>query len=523
MKKVAYWTSYRMRIVAASFLMFMSLYMMRTNISVAIVCMVNHTALEEQGLEENSSDVILAPECGRNITVEQQDGEFLWDKTTQSLVLSSFFWGYIVTQIPGGIMAKRLGPRWTFVGFMYVKVRAEPHDHAMQARLARMRSISLCASSAIPTGVAFACYQGLLSTWAPPNERSRMVSYGVAGTHIGNVITLPLGGILCAYVSWDSIFYILGGVGCISCLLWFITVYDSPQEHPRISETERAFIQQSLAGQVHKREKMHTTIPWFDILTSPLVWLMVYTSATYTWGLYTLMTNLPTFMYEVLKYDMAANGFLSALPYVSVFVAQYIAGTLADVMITHEYLSRTWVRKTWTAIALLGSSSFLVAASHVSCERAWLAVLLVTVGNVSSGFCYGGIGVAHADVAPRFSAILVGIFNTAGSASGIVAPYIIGVLTPNHSAAEWQTVFYVNFAIQVSGAILFGAFFSSDLLPWAAVKSDDDDDDDTAPAPTHMSSALVMQSIFPQKCYDNNLSQNGRKQDTESTPEGDRL
>lgn len=57
--------------VLASFFMFMSLYMVRTNLSVAIVCMVNHTALQEQGLE-NSSDVILAPECGRNITKDTE-------------------------------------------------------------------------------------------------------------------------------------------------------------------------------------------------------------------------------------------------------------------------------------------------------------------------------------------------------------------------------------------------------------------------------------------------------------------
>lgn len=38
--------------------------------SVAIVCMVNHTALKEQGLD-NSSDV-MAPECGRNITQQQE-------------------------------------------------------------------------------------------------------------------------------------------------------------------------------------------------------------------------------------------------------------------------------------------------------------------------------------------------------------------------------------------------------------------------------------------------------------------
>lgn len=36
---------------------------------------------------------------------------FEWDEEVKSLILSSFFWGYIVTQIPAGQMAKRFGPK----------------------------------------------------------------------------------------------------------------------------------------------------------------------------------------------------------------------------------------------------------------------------------------------------------------------------------------------------------------------------------------------------------------------------
>ena len=36
-------------------------------------------------------------------------GDIEWDKTTQGWVLSSFFYGYIVTQIPGGYLPGRFG------------------------------------------------------------------------------------------------------------------------------------------------------------------------------------------------------------------------------------------------------------------------------------------------------------------------------------------------------------------------------------------------------------------------------
>ena len=43
------------------------------------------------------------------LTCILQDGEYVWNKTVQGLILGSFFWGYIVTQIPGGWLATRIG------------------------------------------------------------------------------------------------------------------------------------------------------------------------------------------------------------------------------------------------------------------------------------------------------------------------------------------------------------------------------------------------------------------------------
>ena len=44
----------------------------------------------------------------------QQQGEFNWSEVEQGVILGSFFWGYIVTQIPGGLLSKKFGGKWPF-------------------------------------------------------------------------------------------------------------------------------------------------------------------------------------------------------------------------------------------------------------------------------------------------------------------------------------------------------------------------------------------------------------------------
>ena len=47
--------------------------------------------------------------CFYHALLSLQDGEFQWHKDRQGLVLGSFFWGYILTQVPGGWLAARFG------------------------------------------------------------------------------------------------------------------------------------------------------------------------------------------------------------------------------------------------------------------------------------------------------------------------------------------------------------------------------------------------------------------------------
>ena len=41
-----------------------------------------------------------------------KNGEFDWGPEEQGLVLGSFYYGFIVTQIPGGMLSEKFGAKW---------------------------------------------------------------------------------------------------------------------------------------------------------------------------------------------------------------------------------------------------------------------------------------------------------------------------------------------------------------------------------------------------------------------------
>ncbi len=47
-------------------------------------------------------------------SMSPQASVYDWDSETQGWILGSFFYGYILTQIPGGYLARKYGAKWLF-------------------------------------------------------------------------------------------------------------------------------------------------------------------------------------------------------------------------------------------------------------------------------------------------------------------------------------------------------------------------------------------------------------------------
>lgn len=159
-------------------------------------------------------------------------------------------------------------------------------------------------------GVTFPSMHAMLARWIPPLERSKFAAYVYAGANFGTILSLPLSGWLCSLKldnGWPLCFYLFGVSGIIWFLFWNILIYDTPLSHPRICRQEQTFIIASIGPQDDDDHK--TPIPWYNILTCLPLWAILITQCGQSWAFYTQLTELPTYMAQILHFDIQSVTF----------------------------------------------------------------------------------------------------------------------------------------------------------------------------------------------------------------------
>ncbi|EDO26030.1 predicted protein, partial [Nematostella vectensis] len=64
--------------------------------------------------------------------------------------------------------------------------------------------------------------------WAPPEEKSKLLSFTKSGMYIGLALCPPLSGKLVKYFGWSSLFYFSGAACLLWSLVWLAVVKHSP-------------------------------------------------------------------------------------------------------------------------------------------------------------------------------------------------------------------------------------------------------------------------------------------------------
>ncbi|XP_042188649.1 sialin-like [Callorhinchus milii] len=437
-------------------------YMLRVEVSVAIVEMMNDsTAISE------IEDVTGWPALS-NSTLKhdiKKDKVYDWSSETQGWILSAFYYGYIVSQIPGGYLAMRFGGKLV-LGFAVLLSSVSTLLVPLAAELGAPCVIALRVLAGLAEGPCFPAVHHIWSQWAPAHEQSRFINLAHSGSSFGTVISFVLSGLICYHLGWSYSFYIFGSLGIAWCLVWSQLVSDAPETHRTISDAERDYI---ISSRLKQASTQQQSIPWESILKSSAVWAII---AGYLSGIfifYTLIAVLPTYMQNIFQLTIQQNGFLSALQLMPGFLFQNIAAVIADYMKKTGKFSTALIRKGFACTGMITASAFLIAAGYVKHDYK-LAVTLLTICITMRFIGASGIMVNDMDIAPEFAGTIFGIINTCGTLAGMVGPVMAKTLTRNHTLEEWQTVFFILGSLNILGVLLFTIFGKGEVQSWAMEK-----------------------------------------------------
>ncbi|KAJ0176884.1 hypothetical protein K1T71_008063 [Dendrolimus kikuchii] len=418
------------------FLAMVLIYGIRVNISMAIVAMTDSAT-------ENAFD---------------------WSMQTQSIILSSFFWGYVILQIPGGELAARFGAKLLLIISLSVN-SVISLLMPVCAYYGGWKAVCACrVLQGLSQGFVYPSLHNLIGKWIPLHEKSRLGTIIYAGGQLGTALQLMASGFIANAWGWPAIFYVNGALGAIWTAFYVFLGSASPQSSSMISAEERLYIQTSL-GQVGEQKKLKT--PWRTILTTPAFLSLVFVHSCQAWGFWTLMTEMPSYLKQVLGVDIKANGVMSAMPYLAMYLLSFPFGFLSDYFLKKNYLSITSTRKLNNSIGMFGPAIALVGLSYSPAGDVMMAVIILTVVVGLNAGHLSGFMLVHIDMAPNFAGTLMGITNCVANIVSIMAPLAAGAILKDESDAhEWREVFYISSAIYVAGNVLFLIFGTSETQKW---------------------------------------------------------
>jgi ACS family hexuronate transporter-like MFS transporter len=337
-----------------------------------------------------------------------------WSEAEYGYIVFSFHVAYAIGLVGLGSLMDRIGTRKGFsLAITFWSIASMAHAVARSAVGFGVARFALALGEA---GNFPACVK-TVAEWFPKKERALATGIFNSGSNIGAIAAPLLVPFIASHFGWQWAFILTGLLGFIWLAFWW-TLYRRPEQHPRLSRAELAYIQSDPA-------EPETQIPWLNLLphrqtlafaigkfmTDPVWWFFLF------W--------LPKYFTET--YNLELTGL--ALPLVIIYVAADI-GSIAGGWLSSALLksgrSLNVARKTALLVCALCVVP-MVFASRI--HSLWATVALISLAAAAHQGWSANLYTLVSDTFPRRAVgSVTGIGGMAGSVGNMIASAGIGVL-----------------------------------------------------------------------------------------------
>ncbi|WP_033287922.1 MFS transporter [Amycolatopsis jejuensis] len=327
--------------------------------------------------------------------------EFGLSKTSQGLVVSAFAIAYLIGQMPGGLLADRVGARPLLVISLVawsVFTAATGLAPGLVVLLA-LRALFGLAQALFP-GASFKALGERTTQAARSRGAGLMLASNSIGAGLGPLLVAPL----VVATGWRHTFWIIAAGGLIvGVALWRLLPPPLPRE---LTEPEDHIAP--------------VAVPVSRVLRDGLVLRYAAMFACFNMVAYGMITWVPSYLVEAKGLSLVSAGVATAIPQLVNAVAVVLGG----------WLMSRWFdqRVRWLVVPALVASAVLLVAMLLP-DSATGFTVLQTVAMFTSGLATIGIVGLPLRVLPRdLVGSAMGLVNTGGQLAGVLAPLVMGWL-----------------------------------------------------------------------------------------------
>lgn len=348
------------------------------------------------------------------------------DQSGWGWVMSIFTLSYGLMQVPLGALGDKAGHRWVLAAIV-LWWSLFTCLTGFSGGLLSMLAIRFCFG--IGEAGASPCSTSVISRWFEKDKVGKAQGYVWAATRLGGAaapfLVIPM--VASDSIGWRGSFYILGAIGVVWSVVWFL-YYRNP---------------------VQEKQAKSQQIPWRTLFSNRQFWILCLMYFFYAFGSWFFFTWFPEYMKQGRGFEAEELKYAVAIPFIMSMIGNIAGGHLTD-SLTARY-GITIGRKALGSSCLLISALCMVLAAFMPGKMSVFIFLSLCFGIFD--LMLPSAWALCIDLGKQYAGSVSGAMNTFGNLGGFCCSLMFGYLLSD--TGDYNLPLYAIAAMLVLSAVLF--------------------------------------------------------------------
>jgi len=408
------------------------------------------------------------------------EAEFGWTNSDYANITAAFQFVYAISMLFAGRIIDKLGTKWGYaIAIIKWSLGAILHAKAIPLGSAISSLLALIGITGISISVlGFVLSRAVLgfgesgnfpaaikatAEYFPKKERSFATGIFNSGANVGAILAPATVPYIAEAWGWESAFMIIGGVGFLWLIFWFI-FYEKPEQQKRLSKAELEYIlldpdQNAIVPSESEVEAKK--VSWTKLLGYKQTWAFTFGKFMTDGVWWFFLFWLPSYLKAQYGMEGTSISFPLLILYSMTMIGSIGGGWFPAYFLKRGYNAYEGRMKAMLVIALF--PLVILLAQPLGHYTYWIPVILIGIGASAHQAWSANIFTTVSDMFPKKAiGSIIGIGGMAGGIGGVIVSKVGGALFDHYKALGH---------IQTGYTIMFTFCAVAYIIAWAVMKT----------------------------------------------------